>query len=242
MANFFVDKSALNASSARITGEEAKHISRVLRMDRGDTLTLCDGEGTFYDCIISAVHDGAVEADIIAAYPAPTEPKLQITLFQAVPKNPKLEFIVQKATEIGAVRIVPMNTARIVAKLDKESKLERLRKIAFEAAKQSRRGIVPRVEAPLSFEAAVKAAAECDLAVIPYEDERKTSVKEVLRGKAAHTLAVMIGPEGGFDEEEITLALKHGVLPASLGRRILRTETAGLVTAAIALYELGDME
>lgn len=240
--NFFIDKSALQNGRAAIDGEEFQHMTRVLRMKAGDALTLCDGGGTFFDGVISSVGEKSAEVEITAEYPAPTEPKLKITLFQAIPKNPKLEFIIQKATEIGVVKIVPMNTARIVAKLEKENKIGRLRKIAREAAKQSRRGIIPEVTAPVSFEEAVEAAAHCDLAIIPYEDERKTTVKECLRGKSAGTLAIMIGPEGGFEEEEISLARSRGVLSATLGRRILRTETAGLVAASIALYELGDME
>lgn len=240
--NFLVDKSMIQNGRAVIGGEEFKHITKVLRMKAGDALTLCDGQGRFCEGVIFSVGEKSVEIEITAEYSAPTEPRLKITLFQAIPKNPKLEFIIQKATEIGAVKIVPMNTARIVAKLEKDNKIDRLRKIAHEAAKQSRRGIVPEVTAPVSFETAVEMAAECSLAVIPYEDERKISLKECLRGKSAETLAIMIGPEGGFEEEEISLACRRGVLPATLGRRILRTETAGLVTAAIALYELGDME
>ncbi|MGN1098242.1 MAG: RsmE family RNA methyltransferase, partial [Clostridia bacterium] len=159
MANFFVDKSMIEGNSARITGEEAGHISRVLRMKAGDALTLCDGEGMFYDAVISETDGNTVAAEIEKSYPAPTEPKLKITLFQGIPKNPKLEFIVQKATEIGVVKIVPMNTARIVARLDKESKIQRLQKIALEAAKQSKRGIAPTVENPVSFETAVEMAS-----------------------------------------------------------------------------------
>ncbi len=238
MANFLIDKSRINGAVAKLDGELLRHIKTVLRMGEGAEFTLCDGEGTFYDAVLAA--DG--EAAIKAEYPAPTEPKLGITLFQAIPKNPKLEFIVQKATEIGVAKIVPMNTERIVARLEKDSKLERLRKIAREAAAQSRRGIVPEVAAPVSFARAAELAAEADLAVIPYEDEHKTPLRDCLRGKTARTLSIMIGPEGGFAEGEVALARERGILSATMGPRILRTETAGLVASAIALYELGEME
>ncbi len=241
MANFFVDKGMIKGAAALVTGEEAVHIARVLRMKPGDKLTLCDGEGLFYDGVISGVGDGQVAVEVGEAYPAPTEPSTGITIYQGIPKNPKLEFIVQKAVEIGAVGIVPVNTARIVAKLEKENKLQRLQKIAAEAAKQSRRGVVPVVSSGVSFEQAVEMAAKADIAVIPYEEERKTPFRDFLRGKKAGTLSIMIGPEGGFEPGEVELAKSKGIVPVTLGPRILRTETAGLVTAAIALYELGDM-
>ncbi len=240
--NFFVDKSSIRDGHAVVDGEEFSHITRVLRMRSGSELTLCDGEGMFYDGVISSSDDRRIYVDITDVYPAQTEPKLKITLFQAVPKNPKLELIIRKTTEIGVTGIVPVKSARTVAKLENGKKLERLQKIALSAAKQSRRGIIPEVTAPVSFETAVKLAAEKDLAVIPYEEERATSFGSCLRGKAPSSLAIMIGPEGGFEEAEIELARENGILPATLGKRILRTETAGLIAAAIALYELGEME
>ncbi len=242
MANFFVDKSMLDGSVARITGEEAAHIARVLRMKAGDGLTLCDGGGMFYDAVITDVRGGEVIAEISEGYPAPTEPGVKVTLFQAIPKNPKLEFIIQKATEIGVCRIVPVNTARIVARLEKENKLQRLQKIAAEAAKQSRRGIVPEVCAPVTFEMAVRMSAELELSVIPYEEEKSLSLRDFLRGKTAAEVGIFIGPEGGFEQGEIELARSAGVTPVTLGPRILRTETAGLVAAALTLYEQGEME
>lgn len=242
MANFLIDKSVINGSSALISGEEAKHIARVLRMEKGDSLTLCDGEGMFYEGIISAVSDKAVDVEITSAYPAPTEPRLKITLFQGIPKNPKLETIVQKATEIGAVKIVPMNTNRIVSKLEKENKIERLRKIACEAAKQSKRGIVPYVAEPCSFEKAVEMAVQNDLAIIPYEEERENGLKKVFEKTDITSLAIMIGPEGGFEASEVVYAVEKGIIPVTLGKRILRTETAGLAVMAAAMCCYGEME
>lgn len=242
MANFYIEKSAITQNVAIISGEEAQHISRVLRMKKGDGVTLCDGEGMFYDAVLESFDEKTVTAQILSSRIAETEPTVKITIFQGVPKNPKLETIVQKATELGVVRIVPVDTVRSVAKLDKMNKVDRLRKIAKEAAKQSKRGIVPEVSAPLSFKEAVKEAAKADLALIPYEEEREVSLKKALRGKTPETVSVMIGPEGGFEKEEIDLALENGITSVTLGKRILRTETAPLAVASAVLYELGEME
>lgn len=242
MANFYITRDMITENTATITGEEAQHISRVLRMKKGDKVTLCDGEGTFYEAVLADFSDKTVTAEILSARRAETEPKVQLTIFQGVPKNPKLETIVQKATELGVVRIVPVDTTRAVAKLDKTAKVDRLRKIAREAAKQSKRGIVPEVTDCVSFKQAVKMAAEADLAIIPYEEETEISLKKALQGKSPETVSVMIGPEGGFEKEEIQLAKEHGIISVTLGKRILRTETAPLAVSAAVLYELGEME
>ena len=242
MANFYIEKTDINENIATISGEEAQHISRVLRMKKGDEVTLCDGEGMFYEAVLSDFSDKTVTAEILSSRRAETEPNVQVTIFQGVPKNPKLETIIQKLTEIGAVRLVPVDTKRCVAKLDKENKVDRLRKIAREAAKQSKRGIVPEVLSPVSFKEAVKMASEADLALIPYEEEREMSLKKALQGKAPKTVSVMIGPEGGFDGEEIKLAMESGITRVTLGKRILRTETAPLTVCSAILYELDEME
>ena len=242
MANFYIDKSDITENCAIITGEEAQHISRVLRMKKGDNVTLCDGEGTFYEAILSDFSDKSVTAEITSLRKAETEPEVKLTIFQGVPKNPKLETIVQKLTEIGAVKIVPVDTKRAVAKLDKSAKVDRLRKIAREAAKQSKRGIVPEVTHSMSFKKAVEAASEAELSIIAYEEEVETSLKMALSGKSPKTVSVMIGPEGGFEREEVDFAKGKGLVSVTLGKRILRTETAPLVIAGAILYELGEMQ
>ena len=242
MANFYIDKRDIIENIATITGEEAQHISRVLRMKKGDEVTLCDGEGNFYEAKLEEFSEKSVTARIVSSRKAETEPETEITIFQGVPKNPKLETIVQKATEIGVVRIVPVDTVRAVAKLDKSAKVDRLRKIAKEAAKQSKRGIIPHVNDAVSFKEAVKMASEAELALIPDEEEREVSLKKALFGKKPKTVAVMIGPEGGFEKEEICLAKENGIISVTLGKRILRTETAPLAVSAAILYELGEME
>lgn len=242
MANFYITKEQIADNTALITGEEAQHISRVLRMKKGDNVTLCDGEGTFYDAVLCEFQEKSVKAEILSSCKAQTEPTVQITLYQGVPKNPKLETIVQKATEIGVVKIVPMDTSRAVAKLDKSAKVDRLRKIAREAAKQSKRGIVPIVCDTVSFKEAVCEAAKADIAIIPYEEETQTSLKKALQEKNAQTISIMIGPEGGFEKDEVLFAKENGIVSVTLGKRILRTETAGLAVSAAVLYEKGEME
>ena len=242
MANFYIEKSDITENIATITGEEAQHISRVLRMKKGDEVTLCDGEGMFYEAVLSDFSDKTVTAEISSSRKAETEPEVELTIFQGVPKNPKLETIVQKLTEIGAVRIVPVDTKRAVAKLDKSAKVDRLRKIAREAAKQSKRGIVPEVMDAMNFKNAVKLASEADLSIIAYEEEVETSLKMALAGKTPKTVSVMIGPEGGFEKDEVELARENGLVSVTLGKRILRTETAPLVISAAVLYELGEMQ
>ena len=242
MANFYINKSDITENTAIITGEEAQHISRVLRMKKGDEVTLCDGEGSFYEAILTDFSEKSVTAQITSSRRAETESRVQLTVFQGVPKNPKLETIVQKATEIGVVRIVPVDTSRAVAKLDKSAKVERLRKIAREAAKQSKRGIVPKVTESVSFKEAVRMASQADLAIIPYEEETEVSLKKALSGKSPSTVAIMIGPEGGFEKEEIQLAKDNGIISVTLGKRILRTETAPIAVSAAVLYEFGEME
>ncbi|MBQ3022720.1 MAG: 16S rRNA (uracil(1498)-N(3))-methyltransferase [Clostridia bacterium] len=242
MANFYIEKSDITKNIATITGEEAQHISRVLRMKKGDNVTLCDGEGMFYEATLTDFSDKSVTAEITSSRRAETEPEVKLTIFQGVPKNPKLETIVQKLTEIGAVKIVPVDTSRAVAKLDKAAKVDRLRKIAREAAKQSKRGIVPEVCDCVSFKNAVKMAREAELSIIAYEEEVETSLKSALSGKTPKSVSVMIGPEGGFEKEEVAFARENGLVSVTLGKRILRTETAPLAVSAAILFELGEMQ
>lgn len=241
MANFFANKDVFFRDPIIIEGEEANHMIKVLRMKEEEKITVFDGCGNCADCIIEKIDGKSVVAKIEKRYLSETEPKLKITLFQGIPKNPKMDLIIQKATELGVVRIVPVNTKRIVAKIDKESKIERLQRIAFEAAKQCGRAYIPKVENPVDFNEAVEMMKTFDRAIIPYECEKDGKLKEALEGEI-ESLAIIIGPEGGFEESEILKATEAGVVPVTLGKRILRTETAGLIAAALSLYVKGDME
>ena len=241
MANFFVDKDAFSSDPIVISGEEANHIIKVLRMKEGESLTVFDTEGNCADGVIEKIGQKEVSVSVKRRYESDTEPKLKITLFQGIPKNPKMDLIIQKATELGVTKIVPVNTKRIVAKIEKDAKMDRLRRIAFEAAKQCGRAYVPKISDPVSFDTAIKMLKECDAAIIPYECEKDGKLTKDLLENAT-SLGIIIGPEGGFEEDEVEKAEKAGVKRVTLGKRILRTETAGLIASALCLYVAGDME
>lgn len=227
-----------------ITGEDARHIKKVLRMRVGDELTVTDMQGTDYLCRLTSMEEELL-AEIISSKPNDTEPSAEITLYQALPKSDKLEFIVQKAVELGAVRIVPMSASFCVAKADRVSfakKLDRYNKIAFEAAKQCGRGIIPVVENIISFEAAVKHTSQNDCSIICYEGcaDGGSRISSAVQSNAKK-IGIFVGSEGGFDTQEVALAIENGVLPVGLGRLILRCETAPIVAITLVLSVTGNM-
>ena len=240
MPKFFFNKNDISCGQVQLFGEDEKHIKTVLRAREGEELTLCDGEGMDYQCRIASLERGVLR-DILSKEVCETEPKTKITLYQGLPKADKMELIIQKCVELGVDRIVAVSTERAIVKLDKkESKtLERWQKIAEAAAKQSGRGKIPEIgQQVLKFKEAVAEAKELDGAIIPYEKEQETGIRQFVQGFRGESIGVFIGPEGGFAEEEIALAQENGITPITLGKRILRTETAGMTTAAILLYEL----
>ncbi len=243
MPKFFVEQSEIQEQSMQVQffGENEKHIKTVLRARIGEEIVLCDGKGMDYLCQITSLDDG-VCAKILQKTPSQAEPKTQITLYQGLPKADKMEWIIQKCVELGVVKIVPVATTRAIVKLDKKEgrKIERWQKIAEAAAKQSGRGIIPQMgQSVLTFAQAVQEAKALDLAVILYEKEQDRDLHAIVKAFSGQSIGVFIGPEGGFAEEEIALAQQNGVQCVTLGKRILRTETAGMTTIAILLYELG---
>jgi len=244
MPRFFIDKSAINGSTASITGQDATHISRVLRLKSGDELVLCDGRGNDYIALIANIDKEKVTVNITEQKKNQNEPLALVTLFQGIPKSDKMDFIIQKCVEIGIMSIVPIITEHVVVKVDQKEavnkRVERWNKISFEAAKQSERGIVPKIAAPMEFHDALHMVGGKYSAVIPYEKETKVGLKSFIEGiKGEKEIAVFIGPEGGFAESEVREAVKHGAVPVTLGPRILRTETAGIFVLTILMYELG---
>lgn len=246
MPRFFVPRENIGEEYIKITGGDVRHIARVLRMDTGDAITLCDGRGIDYEAIIDEIGNDEISCKIISEKSSVTEAEIEVTLVQGLPKATKMDYIIQKTTELGISRIIPCTLARCVVKLEnkktEEKKTERWRKISEEAAKQSGRGIVPEVCEPQSLDEAIQSLSECDIVFVPYECEEHTSIKSVLLSKEnPKKVGFIIGSEGGFDISEIEKVKKAGIPTVTLGKRILRTETAGEAVLAMIMYEIGDI-
>ena len=240
MPRFFVDP--IVGDSTVVTGQDAHHIARVLRMREGEPLTLCDGVGIDYHCEIDGFSDGAVQLRVLSRGVSQSEPSLAVTLYQGLPKSEKMDFIVQKAVELGAVRVVPVAMARSIVKLKADEgtkKQQRWQKIATEAAGQSGRGCIPQVSMPITFKQAVTEMKNGP-AVAFYEGGGQPLSELV--NKSTSSLSMMIGPEGGFEESEIELLRQNGVHIVTLGKRILRCETAPVAALAIVMQLTGNME
>ncbi len=243
MPRFFVDNKPEDGL-IRITGEDAHHISRVLRMKPGEELTACDGAGTDHLCRFERLEDGAAVCRVEGTEPSRGEPSVRATLFMALPKGDKMDLIVQKATELGVSAIVPYASARCVSKPDEKSmakKLVRWQKIVREAAMQCGRGMIPAVLPCVSFPKAAEMAAQLDLALFLYESERQNGARAVLSTEKYTTVGLMVGPEGGFDPAEAEAAVQAGMKSVSLGPRILRCETAPLAALTALMYESGNL-
>ena len=242
MHKFFVDPSSVEADIIKIRGEDSHHISRVLRLKEDDEVIVCDKNGIDYYCSVKSIEKDEVTVWILKKEVSKVEPPIEITLYQGVPKGDKLETVIQKCVELGAVAIVPVAMKRSVAVIkDKEKKQIRMQRIAMEAAKQCGRAKIPEVFKVMSFKEAIEHSGSCDLKILPYEAENETSLKKVLKDNTeAKKIAVFIGPEGGFDEEEVSLAKQSGFEIVTLGPRIMRTETAPLACISAIMYEIGD--
>lgn len=245
MHRFYVEGCGSSGKSIVITGEDVNHIKNVLRLRCGDEITISNCEERDYICRISSMDADSVVADIEDVQSNTAELATRITLFQGMPKSDKLEFIIQKAVELGVSEIVPVMTKRSVVKLDKkreERKLERYNAIALSAAKQSGRGIIPRVREFVDFEQALMLAGELQMNLIPYEEAKGIAYSRemihAVRGK--ESLGIFIGPEGGFAREEVDAAMEIGAKCITLGNRILRTETAGLAALSVLMFELEE--
>ncbi len=237
MRRFFCDN--ITAPTAVLLGDDAHHIARVLRMKAGDALSLCDGAGYEYDASITSVSPERVVCALGARRESAAESPVHVTLFQCLPKSGKMELIVQKCTELGGVCVVPVLSARCVTQpgKDYEKKRERYSRVALEAAKQSRRAMVPAV-LPLTALGAID-VRQFDLFLVAYEEESSRSLKQALRAaRQASTIGILVGPEGGLEEGEVSRLTGAGAVSVSLGRRILRTETAGMAMLAQTLYEV----
>lgn len=243
MYHFFVNQEQIGEKAIHITGPDVNHIKNVLRMKAGEKVLISNGVDRDYLCEITSLSQEAVDAEILSVTEGGSELPVRITLFQGLPKSDKLEVIIQKAVELGAFRIVPVETKRTVVKLDKkkeEGRLRRYRAISESAAKQSKRMIIPEVSEVMSFPKALEFSKDFDLCLIPFEHAAGMErTRELLSGiRPGMQVGIFIGPEGGFEDEEIELAESFGAKTVTLGRRILRTETAGPAVLSVLAYLL----
>lgn len=239
MYNFFATEQNKTADGYLVVGADFNHIKNVLRMRVGDEV-LVSFEGNSDLCAIEKFSDDAVHLKITQENYNQTELDLKIYLFQGLPKSDKMELIIQKAVELGAAGIIPVEMSRCVVKLDprkKASKTERYRAIAESAAKQSKRNTIPEVFEPMCYNDALKKAGQMDLFLVPYENEdgMLATKAQLSKLKDCKTVGILIGPEGGFEEKEIEDALKAGGKTISLGKRILRTETAAICAVSMCM-------
>lgn len=246
MYQFFVEPQQIQDRTIIITGSDVNHIRNVLRMKPGEEIAVSNGlDGKEYRCGIESFTQDEVICTLRFVKEEGVELTSRIFLFQGLPKADKMELIVQKAVELGAAQVIPVSTRRSVVKLDAKKaakKTERWQEIAKSAAKQAGRGYIPKVTPVMSYRDALEYAKELDVLLIPYElergmDETKSVIESIRPGQS---VAVFIGPEGGFEREEVEQALEHGAKAITLGRRILRTETAGLAALSILMFHLEE--
>ena len=243
MHRFFIQHSQIQGSRLYVEGPDVNHIKNVLRMKPGDQVMVSDGEDMQYLCALESFTDGLVWFEIVDTWKENRELPSKLYLFQGLPKSDKMELIIQKATELGVHEVVPVVTGRTVVRLDEkkaQKKTARWNAIAESAAKQSGRSRIPQVREVMAFSEALAFAGELDVLLIPYEKaEGMESTRQAIEGiRPGQSVGIFIGPEGGFEEAEVEQAMECGAAPVTLGRRILRTETAGFVVLSMLLYHL----
>jgi len=242
MHRCFAQKHFNIGDSVQITGDEAVHIQRVLRLSSGDEIELFNGEGLVAQSVIESVSKQFLEVKIQSVFESEAEPKTKIVLFQGIAKEAKMDYIIQKATELGITEIVPVETEFSVVKIkDPLKKTERWQKIAFEAAKQCKRATVPKVKEPVAFQRAIELLKQNEIFFAPYEAAKCGSVKDIAFGKNPQSAGYIIGPEGGFSEKEASSFLSENIPLVTLGKRILRTETAATAVLAVLMFCFGEI-
>ena len=242
MPRFFMAGTNILGGMAYMRGRDAEHV-HVLRMRPGEDMIICDGQGTDYKCRLVKADKEQVEAEVIEVVPCPAEPTVKVTVLCGLPKGDKTDYIIQKCVEAGASEIRFFNSARCIAKKGAEpKKLERWQRIAEEAAKQSGRGIIPRVGWAGELAEAFNEAIQSELALFMYETGEREALDAVLNGsREVSSIAIMTGPEGGFEAFEAELAKIVGLHICSMGERILRCETAPVVALTAAMYATGNL-
>jgi 16S rRNA (uracil1498-N3)-methyltransferase len=249
MHKFFTPPENINMDEGKIIGDDVKHIYKVLRLAQGEKVVLNNCQGVEYLGEISSISKTEVSIKIIEKLDINNESGVEVYLFQGLPKAQKMDLIVQKGTELGIIEFIPTITQRVDVKLKGEfKKLDRLNRIALEAAKQSKRSLIPIVSEPIDFEEVLDRLKTMDIFLVPYENAENIGIKRVVSDlrkngtiNEVKKIGIMVGPEGGFEEEEINKLKDEGAYIITLGSRILRTETAGFVATSLMQYELGDL-
>lgn len=250
MHKFFTPKENFSESEGKIIGDDVKHIYKVLRLANGEKVVLNNCEGEEFLGEVKSVDKSEVIITILEKLDINNESEVRISLFQGLPKSQKMDLIVQKGTELGITEFIPTLTSRVDVKVKGDfKKLDRLNRIVLEAAKQSKRTIVPKVVEPITFSEVLKKVKTVDLMLVPYENAENFGVKTLFKElkdkninmESIKNIGILVGPEGGFEEEEISALIENGAYIITLGSRILRTETAGFVATSLIQYELGDL-
>lgn len=243
MQHFFVTPDQVKGDLIFIDGSDVNHMKNVLRMRIGEEVSISDGNNRQYLCEIKGYENEEAVLHIVEEVNTDTELPSKIYLFQGLPKQDKMELIVQKCVELGCYEVIPVSTKRCVVKLDDKKakkKIERWQQIAESAAKQAGRGVIPKVKDVLSFKEALKYSKNIDVVLIPYElaEGMKETKQIISKIRPGQSVGIFIGPEGGFEREEVETAISEGVQAITLGKRILRTETAGLTTLSVLMFHL----
>ena len=242
MARFFVEPGEMAGEYLSLTGDNAQH-AKVLRLKPAEEVLVCDGQGKECVCAVEEVSQTAVDLRVLERRTSASEARVRVSVYMALPKADKLEHVIQKATELGAYEIVAFPSSRCISKLDNKSlakKLERWQKIAASAAEQSGRGRIPRVVTLGSFSEALTRAAQADKALMFYENEQATTLRMALENGSYETVSLLTGPEGGLEISEVEKARAAGLQVCTLGKRILRCETAPLCALSAVMYAAGE--
>lgn len=243
MSRFFVESNMVGNENIIIDSlDDVKHISKVLRLKVGSKIFISDGSNWEYECEIIEITKTIVESKIIDKQKFAREPKIRVTLFQGIPKHGKMDLVVQKAVELGVYKIVPVFMKRTIINDEGgfSKKIKRFNAISYEAAKQCQRGLIPQITEAIKFEVALDILKTMDTIIFPYENEENLTLKDFLRGleNEIRDVGIIVGPEGGFSDEEATMLKNIGAPGCSLGKTILRTETASITAIAMTMYEL----
>lgn len=240
MQRYFVPADQITGNSVTVTGEDARHITKVMRFREGEQIIVSDGQGKDVTAAITLLSSERVEGQIIGEISEKRELPVRVTIAQSLPKGDKMDMVIQKGTELGAASFFPYVSARSVVRLDdkkEEKRGERWRKIAKEAAEQAHRSLIPDISSVFSWRQLLDESRNYDAAVLAYEQENSYTLHRVLaQCSEGAKILLVIGPEGGFSEEEVQQAQESGFHVVSLGKRILRTETAGLYALACVSY------